>query len=123
MRIRLPEEFFKKKKDFSGKPVVLGVRPEDIFIDNDEKKNFSEEFSANLDLSELLGHRMNIYLLAGKSKLLATVDASFKQKTGVTPYRYGAKPYTTDKLHIALLIPPELLVPDSCVPLKLLIFA
>jgi len=95
MRIMIPDKHVPRVGDINDKPVIMGIRPEDIFIDR-INKNLSNEISVTLDVTELLGHKMNLYLISGKNRLLATVEASFKQEPGCTIPLW----FNSDNIHL-----------------------
>ena len=73
-----------------GREVVVGVRPDDVLVgaacegktDNPAGRKCSEKAEGVLEVSELLGHRENLYLKAGGTRILATVEAFFNQSPG-----------------------------------------
>ncbi len=63
--------------------VVLGVRPEDIYLAEDKAaENSSNPIKLKCDLSELLGHERIIYTVLGEEKIIITVDAKWNIKQG-----------------------------------------
>jgi multiple sugar transport system ATP-binding protein len=66
----------------TGSPAILGVRPEAVVVEPGSAKNLSEPFQAQVEVSELLGHRKNLYLSVGPHRLLATAAARFGAKPG-----------------------------------------
>ncbi|MNV85100.1 Trehalose import ATP-binding protein SugC [compost metagenome] len=73
-----------KDKGYVGKEVILGIRPEDIH----EEPVFLEaspqtSFTANVYLTENLGHEMQLYLNgAGADGLIARVDGRSNTREG-----------------------------------------
>ena len=62
IKIALPKEKLILLKAYKDKELVLGVRPEDIFIEGDgEKHNLSQKMTLKCDISELLGRELIIY--------------------------------------------------------------
>ncbi|MFA6029576.1 MAG: sn-glycerol-3-phosphate ABC transporter ATP-binding protein UgpC [Elusimicrobiota bacterium] len=59
--------------------VVLGLRPDDLQV---SFSGGADATAAGVEVVELLGHRRNLYLKVGESRLLATVDASFDPEPG-----------------------------------------
>ncbi len=58
---------------------VLGIRPDDIeAVDSGAPGSFAAE----LEVAELLGHRKNLYLKSGGTRLLAVVEATFNGAPG-----------------------------------------
>ncbi|MFB5269670.1 ABC transporter ATP-binding protein [Paenibacillus enshidis] len=73
-----------KSKGYSGKEVILGIRPEDIH----EEPVFLEAsprtvFTSNVDVTENLGHEMLLYLSgAGSDTIIARVDGRSNTREG-----------------------------------------
>ncbi|MBU2572671.1 MAG: sn-glycerol-3-phosphate ABC transporter ATP-binding protein UgpC [Elusimicrobia bacterium] len=66
----------------AGREVVLGIRPDDVLVGSGTRENCSEKIEGVLEVSELLGHRENLYIKAGENRVLATVEAFFNQSPG-----------------------------------------
>jgi multiple sugar transport system ATP-binding protein len=62
--------------------VILGIRPEGIYVNRTDGTSLSEPVAAVIEVVELLGYKRNLYLKAGEKRLLATVDAAFDGKPG-----------------------------------------
>ena len=72
-----------KKQGYVGKPVKLGVRPEDIHDDNNVKTAYPEAIiNFKVDVAELLGSETNITTAVGDNKIVARVDARTDVKMG-----------------------------------------
>ena len=72
-----------KDNGYIGKEVVLGIRPEDIhiediFVDN----SLDSVFEANVELGELMGAEIYAYLKAGKQDITARFDGRYKLNIG-----------------------------------------
>ncbi len=63
-------------------PAVLGIRPDDVYVERKDGRNCSQAIETVLEVSELLGHRENLYLKAGKTQILAIAEAFFNQSPG-----------------------------------------
>jgi len=63
--------------EYDPKSVVMGVRPEDVYTEHCLDKTLSDMVRAKVEVVELLGHRKNVYLECGKSRLLVTVPALY----------------------------------------------
>lgn len=76
--VNIPDEHFKplQDKDFIGKPVTLGVRPQHV---HDDRKKFEESpedvLEFKVDIAELMGSETNITAKLGKHDITARVDA------------------------------------------------
>ncbi|SMC28494.1 carbohydrate ABC transporter ATP-binding protein, CUT1 family (TC 3.A.1.1.-) [Clostridium acidisoli DSM 12555] len=84
-RIQLNEEASKviKDKGYTGKDVIMGIRPENIDDDVEFiEKHKDAVFNANVEVTELMGSETFLYLKKGKSSITAKVDGTSKAKTG-----------------------------------------
>lgn len=68
---------------YIGKEVILGIRPEDIhiediFVDN----SLDSTFEANVELGELMGAEIYAYLKAGNHSIIARFDGRYKLNIG-----------------------------------------
>ena len=77
LRVMLPGD-----RKGGPRPVILGIRPEAIQVNQPGGPPLSEETPALIEVVELLGYKRNLYLRAGEMRLLATVDADFAGKPG-----------------------------------------
>ena len=68
---RLPISEFPAGQDFVGKPVLLGIRPEEIRIaESSRAERYSGSFPAIIDLVEAIGAEVNLYLQTGAHTLV-----------------------------------------------------
>lgn len=84
-KIKVPEGKLEilKQNNFLGKPVVLGVRPEDIHDDKVVMETYPESrVNIVVDVAELLGAETNIYTTINGSSICASVDARADIKIG-----------------------------------------
>jgi len=83
MSVRLPGlaegEPPKAAVGVAGRPVVIGIRPDDLAAGGPEAPG---PLRGTIEVVELLGHRRNLHLKVGKYDMLATVDASFEGRPG-----------------------------------------
>ncbi|HEX7517673.1 MAG TPA: ATP-binding cassette domain-containing protein [Chthoniobacterales bacterium] len=71
IEVRLPISEFPAGRDFVGKPVLLGIRPEEIRIAQSSKaEKYSGSFPAIIDLVEAMGAEANLYLQTGAHRLV-----------------------------------------------------
>ncbi len=83
LRLRLPETHADKVRDRTGQPIILGIRPDDIY-----DKMLAPALSAGavarlgVDVTEPMGSTVYVYLTAGKDALIADVDAKTAAKDG-----------------------------------------
>ena len=86
-----PQRFMDKIKDYENKEVIMGVRPEDIII---EEKS---EVKASVDIMEVMGSEAYVYLkLNDGSKLIAKTGSGVNFNVGD---EVGIKA-NPDKIHI-----------------------
>ena len=84
-KVRVPDSKTESVKTAVGKPVVFGVRPEDIFDRNLHSQVTATEdnsVKATVDVIEPMGAIVTTYLTAGPHALVATIDADTKAKEG-----------------------------------------
>lgn len=75
IKITLPASLLDPKTVKDGQEIVVGVRPDDISVDVPAKEGLTEALEGKLDVSELLGHRENLYIYIGETRVLANTDA------------------------------------------------
>lgn len=87
IKVKLPEGRAKilKQKNYFGKSVIMGIRPEDIhdekvFIETSEDSSFE----AKVDVTEMMGSETYLYLNIFGNNAIARVDARNKAKAGDT---------------------------------------
>ncbi|MBI4655699.1 MAG: sn-glycerol-3-phosphate ABC transporter ATP-binding protein UgpC [Elusimicrobia bacterium] len=80
-RIQIPSFLLPDAGAHKNKEIVLGIRPDDVRVGKFSDKN-RDVIETVLEVSELLGHRENLYLKAQDIKILAIVEAFFNQSPG-----------------------------------------
>ena len=96
LRLRLPLHRPAALKDYIGKSIVLGVRPEDI-----DDADFvapginAAAIEAQVDVTEPMGNEIFLYLLNGAQSFIARVDPRSRAHVGSTV----ALTINLDKLH------------------------
>ena len=76
-------EQVKVLEKYEGKDVILGIRPEDIYLCEDigiYKK--SKDFSLEADVSELLGHELIVYGFIDGQRIIVKTKAKFEINVG-----------------------------------------
>ena len=74
---KVTKDMQKALKDYEGKRVILGARPEDIYLKGDlNNKHESKPFEITCDYVELLGYDLVIYFYVAGYKIIATTDES-----------------------------------------------
>jgi multiple sugar transport system ATP-binding protein len=82
-RLKLPPEKTQAAKPYAGQEVVFGVRPEDIHDREFTPPGIrAEPMTAQVDVTELMGNEIFVYLLTGKKQFIARVDPRTKAKVG-----------------------------------------
>ena len=76
IELTIPDDKFEllKKLDYIDKEVVLAIRPEYLYVDNDSKKQFGNVVNAQVEYSEQLGAYNLIYGLLGTDSIIAKID-------------------------------------------------
>jgi multiple sugar transport system ATP-binding protein len=82
-RLKLPSEKAQVARPYAGKPLIFGVRPEDIH-DRDLVPSGirAEPMTAKVDVTELLGNEINVYLLSGKKQFIGRMDPRTRARVG-----------------------------------------
>ncbi|MDO8588341.1 MAG: sn-glycerol-3-phosphate ABC transporter ATP-binding protein UgpC [Armatimonadota bacterium] len=77
-RVKVPVEKSSKLKDYIGKEVIFGIRPEDIFdedLSGTLQPSSDNTVTAGVDVIEPMGPIVTAYLTCGDHSLIATIDA------------------------------------------------
>ena len=79
--IDIPKEHQEKLKDYSGKQLIVGIRPEDISLDPAMLKKYSHDtISIDSQVVELLGHDLVIYSDVEGQKIIVKTLADYDIK-------------------------------------------
>ena len=93
----IPPDRMKAFQAFVDKPVVFGIRPEDIFNPAFVPPGINvAKVETKVDVTELMGNEIFLYLLAGSDNIVARVDPR-------TDFRIGDKvqvSFNLDKCHL-----------------------
>jgi multiple sugar transport system ATP-binding protein len=82
-RLKLPPEKAQPAKPYAGKQVVFGVRPEDVHDRALSPSGIrSEPLTADVDVTELMGNEVLVYLISGKKQFIARVDPRTQARVG-----------------------------------------
>jgi len=82
-RVRVPEDRKASFGPYVGKEVIMGIRPEHVHAPEYAPVNIdAAPVSATVEVVELLGHELHLYLNSGKNSLVGTVDPRFGVHTG-----------------------------------------
>jgi len=95
--VPVPPEKNKTFQSFNGKPVVFGIRPEDIYNPAFLPTGIhAAPAEAKVDVTELMGNEIYLYLLVGTNNIVARVDPR-------TDFHIGDKvqiSFNMDKCHL-----------------------
>ncbi|MFA5235625.1 MAG: sn-glycerol-3-phosphate ABC transporter ATP-binding protein UgpC [Bacilli bacterium] len=97
-KVKLPEKFHKALKDYEGKTVVFGIRPEDVRGDDpDLAAKYGEAgYDVEIKVAELLGHEYVLHSDLAGSNIISKVQA-------IKPHYIGDKLkifFDLDKAHV-----------------------
>ncbi|HOU42039.1 MAG TPA: TOBE domain-containing protein, partial [Promineifilum sp.] len=82
-RVRIPEDRKEAFGPYSGKEVIMGIRPEHVHAPEFAPPSIkAEPVSATVEVVELLGHELHLYLNSGHNSFVGTVDPRFAVHTG-----------------------------------------
>ncbi len=82
---KLPEMHWDKMDAYDGKEVIMGIRPEELFIEGIVKDTYPNSvFKFNIDVAELLGNEFIIHGLFEGTKISAKIPAREEYKNGQT---------------------------------------
>ncbi|MFP4522254.1 MAG: ABC transporter ATP-binding protein [Fibrobacterota bacterium] len=79
-KISLPSALFEKVQDYLGKDIFLGIRPEDIIVENGSKnpnKGIGMSITSNIEVIERLGDEMIIHSTVEGQKMIYKEDSHF----------------------------------------------
>ena len=67
-----------KKRGYLERPIVLGIRPEDIYADPIVLDTYQEaKYQATIEMTELLGHEVIITTTVKSQSVVAVIDSRF----------------------------------------------
>ncbi len=79
----IPAERAKTYQAHEGKDVIFGIRPENVHDANFIPSNIrAEKIEAKVDVTELMGNEIFLYLVTGKNTFVARVDPRSKAQVG-----------------------------------------
>jgi multiple sugar transport system ATP-binding protein len=82
-KLPIPPERAQGLKAFVGKQVFMGIRPEDLFDAEYVAPNIHPgQVDAQVEVTELMGNEVFLYLLTGGHSYVARVDPRTKAKVG-----------------------------------------
>jgi multiple sugar transport system ATP-binding protein len=82
-RVKLPPEKAQAAQPYKGQEVVFGVRPEDIHdVEFTPPGIRAQHVVANVDVTELMGNEIFVYLLSGNKQFIARFDPRTQARVG-----------------------------------------
>jgi multiple sugar transport system ATP-binding protein len=82
-RLRVPESRAKGLRDHLGKKVIFGIRPEDIHDRQYAAPGIiAEPFTAHVDVTELMGSEVYVYLLSDSKSFIGRFDPRTSARVG-----------------------------------------
>ncbi len=95
--VTIPPSKVKQYEPHAGKDVIFGIRPENIHDPNFVPPNIdADKVAAKVDLTELMGNEIFLYLVSGKNTFVARVDPRSKLHVG----EQGAVMFDMDTIHL-----------------------
>ncbi len=82
-RLKLPPDKAQGARDYAGKQVIFGTRPEDIHDREFTPPGIrAEPLTATVDVTELMGNEIFVYLLVAQKQFIARVDPRTSARVG-----------------------------------------
>jgi len=95
--VAIPAKLAKPYEAYSGKDVIFGIRPENIHDAEFVPTNIdSEKVGIKVDVTELMGNEIFLYLVSGKHTFVARVDPRSKLRVG----QQASVAFDMDNVHI-----------------------
>ena len=83
LKLKVPSHKVQPLVEYLGKQVVFGVRPEDVSDPDWAKAGIiAAEVDASVDVTELMGNEVFLYLLTGNKSFIARVDPRTTARVG-----------------------------------------
>jgi len=78
-QVKVPQDRQSKLMPYEGHQIIFGIRPEDIYNPNYAARNLNTEtVPAKVDVTELMGNEIFVYLKNGEHSFIARVDPRSK---------------------------------------------
>jgi len=84
-KLKVPEDKARvyAEKGYAGKEVIFGIRPSDIYDPDYLSANIvAQNIECTVDVTELMGNEIFLYLLTGEKDFVARVDPRSKARVG-----------------------------------------
>ncbi len=95
-KVRIPEGKFKNVRQYLNKPVIFGIRPESIMEAEYVQAAEEDIVVATVDVSELMGSEIYLYMSVGNHSFIARVDSHSKARDG----EQHRVVFDTNKMHL-----------------------
>lgn len=82
MKFYIPSSLLIEAPENEDRDIVIGIRPDDIALETRGEEHYTEKIDAVLEVSELLGHRENLYFKIGDNKILVSVSTFANKSPG-----------------------------------------
>jgi len=95
--VEIPEKHAKPYEAHTGKDIVFGIRPENVHDTNFIPPNVDvQNVAVKVDVTELMGNEIFLYLVSGKNTFVARVDPRSKLSLG----NQASVAFDMDAIHI-----------------------
>ena len=95
--VGIPRKFAKPYEGHVGKDIIFGIRPENIHDADFVPPNIdSEKVAVKVDVTELMGNEIFLYLVSGKNTFVSRVDPRSKLRVG----QQADVAFDMDSIHI-----------------------
>jgi multiple sugar transport system ATP-binding protein len=95
--VPLPPSKVKTYEPHAGKDVIFGIRPENIHDADFVPTNIdAEKVAVKVDVTELMGNEIFLYLVSGKNTFVSRVDPRSKLRVG----QQASVAFDMDSIHI-----------------------
>ncbi|MEE1154550.1 MAG: sn-glycerol-3-phosphate ABC transporter ATP-binding protein UgpC [Acutalibacteraceae bacterium] len=82
--LAIPAEKSANLANYIGKEVRFGIRPENVYDDNESINRYANAMEAKVEVTELMGAEIYLYLTVGSASVTARVAPTSKAKPGDT---------------------------------------
>jgi multiple sugar transport system ATP-binding protein len=95
--VAIPNKFAKPYEPHAGKDIIFGIRPENIHDANFIPPNIdAEKVAVKVDVTELMGNEIFLYLVSGKNTFVSRVDPRSQLRVG----QQADVAFDMDSIHI-----------------------
>jgi len=95
--VSIPDKLSKPYVDHTGKDIIFGIRPENIHdVDFVPPNIDAEKVAVKVDVTELMGNEIFLYLVSGRNTFVARVDPRSSLRVG----QQAAVAFDMDNFHI-----------------------